>query len=67
MEWLKEHHMADDKALTGGQDRTRINLNESYEVRDWTESLGVTEEELRKAVAEVGDQADAVRVHLGKK
>lgn len=59
--------MADDKTKTGGQDRNRINLNEEYEVRNWTKSLGVTEEELRKAVAAVGDQADKVREHLGKK
>ncbi len=65
-EWLKEHNMADDKTKTGGQDRQRINLNEDYEVRDWTKRLGVTEEELRKAVAAVGDQADKVRDHLGK-
>lgn len=59
--------MADVKTLVGGQDRKRINLNEDYEIRDWTQSLGVTEEELRKAVAAVGDQTDAVREYLGKK
>jgi hypothetical protein len=59
--------MADDKTKVGGQDRARINLNEDYEVRDWCKSLGVTEEELRKAVAAVGDRADKVRQHLGKK
>lgn len=58
--------MADDKSKVGGQDRKRINLSEDYEVRDWAESLGVTEEELRKAVAAVGDQADKVREHLRK-
>ena len=42
-------------------------MNEDYEVRDWCKSLGVIEEELRKAVAEVGDQADKVRETLGKK
>ncbi|WP_443083210.1 DUF3606 domain-containing protein [Variovorax sp. PBL-H6] len=26
--------MADDKSKSGGQDRTRINLNQDYEVRD---------------------------------
>lgn len=67
MDWLKEHNMADDKTKAGGQDRKRINLNEDYEVRDWTKSLGVTEEALRQAVADVGDQADKVREHLGKK
>ncbi len=59
--------MGHDKLKVGGQDRNRINLNEDYEVRDWTKGLGVTEEELRKAVAAVGDRADKVREHLGKK
>lgn len=59
--------MADDKTKVGGQDRKRININEDYEVRDWMKSLGVTEEALRQAVADVGDQADKVREHLGKK
>lgn len=66
-DWLKEHDMAEDRSKVGGQDRKRINLNEDYEVRDWMKSLGVTEEELRKAVATVGDEADKVREHLGKK
>lgn len=67
-DWLKEHDaMADDKSKVGGQDRNRINLNQDYEVRDWAKSLGVTEDELRKAVAAVGNQADNVREHLGKK
>ncbi|WP_162575609.1 DUF3606 domain-containing protein [Variovorax sp. PBL-H6] len=59
--------MADDKTKVGGQDRTRINVNEDYEVRDWTRSLGVTEEELRKAVAAVSNQADKVREYLKAK
>ncbi len=58
--------MSDDKTKTGGQDRKRINLNEDYEVRDWTKSLGVTEQQLRDAVKEVGDSADKVREHLKK-
>ena len=59
--------MADDKTKVGAQDRARINVNEDYEVRHWCKSLGVTEDELRKAVAAVGDRADEVREHLGKK
>lgn len=59
--------MADDKTKVGGQDRSRINLNEDYEVRDWTKSLGVTEDQLRRAVAAVGDRADKVREYLKKK
>ena len=58
--------MADDKTKVGGQDRQRINLSQDYEVRDWTKSLGVTEDELRKAVAAVGNEADKVREYLKK-
>ena len=56
--------MADDKTKVGGQDRTRINMNQDYEVEDWTKSLGVSRDELRKAVDAVGDRADDVRKYL---
>lgn len=58
--------MSDDKSQTGSPDRDRINLEEDYEVRYWTEALGVTAEELRSAVAAVGSTATVVRRHLGK-
>jgi hypothetical protein len=68
MDWMKEHEkMADDKTKVGGQDRTRINLIEDYEVRYWCQLLSINEEQLRMAVAAVGDEADKVREHLGKK
>lgn len=57
--------MSDDKSRSGGQDRTRINLSEDYEVRDWAAKFGVTEKALRDAVARVGDQADDVQRELG--
>ncbi len=56
----------DDKKNTGSPDRDRINLQEDYEVEYWTKTLGVSAEELRKAVEAVGSTADAVRRHLGK-
>lgn len=55
----------DDKAKSGGQDRTRINLNEDYEVRDWAKKFGVTPEQLKDAVKKVGSQAADVKKHLG--
>lgn len=58
--------MADDKNDVGAADRSRISLSEDYEVRDWTASLGVSEERLREAVAAVGNSADAVRDYLNK-
>ena len=58
--------MSDDKTNRGSQDRSRINIHEEYELRDWSKRLGVTPEELKKAVGQVGTSADAVRKHLGK-
>ena len=57
--------MSDDKTKTGA-DRRFINLDEDYEVRDWTKALGVTEQQLRDAVKAVGNSQEAVRKHLGK-
>lgn len=58
--------MSDDRKQVGSPDRDRINLSEDYEVRYWTESLGVSAERLREAVEAVGPTADAVRRHLGR-
>jgi len=58
--------MADNKSNTGSPDRDRINMSEDYEVRDWTESLGVSREQLQQAVDEVGSSASAVRAYLNK-
>ncbi len=56
--------MADDLTKRGGQDRTRISLSQDYEVRDWAKKFGVSEDELRKAVAAVGSEAAKVEAHL---
>ncbi len=53
-----------DNTMETVHDRNFISLNEHYEVRDWTNSLGVTETELREAVAAVGNSADRVREYL---
>jgi hypothetical protein len=56
----------DDKNNRGFQDRSRINLNEDYEIRYWTEALGVSVEKLREIVGKVGSSAEAVRQQLGQ-
>ncbi|QSI29361.1 DUF3606 domain-containing protein [Variovorax sp. RKNM96] len=58
--------MADDLSKRGPQDATRINVNESHEVRYWTQTLGVTEAQLRSAVAAAGVETKDVRTYLGK-
>jgi hypothetical protein len=59
--------MSDDKSKRGPPDRDRISLNEDYEVRYWSEALGVTKEQLSAAVKAVGNSADKVREHLKKR
>jgi hypothetical protein len=47
----------------GQQDRSRINMDEPWEVAYWTRELGVTEDELKKAVKNAGgDVPAAVRL-----
>lgn len=55
--------MSDNPSKTGA-DRRLISLSQDYEVRDWTQSLRCTEDELRRAVAAVGNSADKVREYL---
>ena len=59
--------MSDDKSNRGQADRTRINVNEEYELRDWAQRLGVSPDELREAVKVAGTSAEAVREHLKAK
>ena len=58
--------MSDDKTNTGNPDRQRISLSEDYEVRDWADKFGVSQDRLREAVKKVGNQADDVRRELSK-
>jgi hypothetical protein len=57
--------MADDKTQTGRADRERININEDYELRDWSAKLGVTSWEVKAAVRKVGPMAKDVARALG--
>jgi hypothetical protein len=46
------------------RDRSKIHMHEAYEVRHWTRALGVSREQLQKAVDKVGNSAAAVRKEL---
>jgi Protein of unknown function (DUF3606) len=54
------------KARPEKQDRDKINVHEEYELRDWSKRLGISKEELKKAVQSVGNSAETVRKHIGK-
>ena len=57
--------MSDDKTKTGA-DRKRININEDYECRYWSEKFGVSADELKRTVERVGPMANDVARALGK-
>ena len=56
--------MADNPNIRGDGDRQRINVDQEHEVRYWSQKLGVTAEELRTAVKDVGPMAAAVEQRL---
>jgi hypothetical protein len=45
-------------------DRSKINMQESWEVKYWTRELGISQAELQKIVDKVGNSAAAVRKEL---
>jgi hypothetical protein len=57
--------MTDDLLNKGRHDRSHICLGQPHEVHYWTKHLGVTNDELRRAIEKVGDSAAAVRKELG--
>lgn len=60
--------MSDDKKNIGKPDRDRINTSEDYEIHAWSKKFGVSPEELKKAVKQVGSNANDVKEYLkGKK
>jgi hypothetical protein len=59
--------MPNDKTKSSGQHRERINVNQDYELRDWTKSLNTTPERIKPAMQAVGDRADKAREYLSDK
>jgi hypothetical protein len=47
-----------------GEQPDRINLNDKATTAEWLKKLNVTQEQLREAVAAVGDKATNVEMHL---
>jgi len=59
--------MADDLKNRGPADRSRINVNEEWEVNYWCGLWDVSADKLREAVTAVGVSVEAVAKYLGKK
>jgi len=56
--------MADGTWQDGGESVARIDGSDERQVLDWAGRLGVTPEELREAIRQAGDDANAVREYL---
>ena len=56
--------MSDDTSKKGMQDRNRINTSEDYELRYWSEKLGVPQDQLKAAINKVGNSVSAVEKEL---
>jgi hypothetical protein len=55
----------DDLRKKGASDRSRIDLEEAWEVDYWTTELGVSKDELQRFMKKVGNSTAAVRRELG--
>jgi hypothetical protein len=58
--------MTDDKTRRGQPDRDLINVNDDYELRNWSKSLNKTPDEIKGAVRVVGNSAAKVREYLSR-
>lgn len=56
--------MADEQAIRGVLDGSRIAINQRRDVEYWARAFDVDEATLREVVAEVGAQVEDVRQHL---
>lgn len=58
--------MSDNLKDRGPRDRTRINVNEEWELRYWADEFAIGADDLKKIVEEVGDSVQNVEKRLGK-
>jgi hypothetical protein len=56
--------MSDDLGKRGPEDRSRINLNEPWELKYWSKTLGVTPERLKEVIRQVGARTADVERYL---
>jgi hypothetical protein len=58
--------MSDNKNIQDGRDRSKVDGNESYELAYLEEKMGVSREEVRKAIEAVGNSREKVEEYLKK-
>lgn len=57
--------MVDNPERTGPEDPTKINVHQSWELDYWSQELGTSKEEIRRAVGKVGPSVKNVKDFLG--
>jgi ribosomal protein L11 len=58
--------MSDNLENRGPQDASKVNVGEVWEVAYWTKKFGVSADELKQAVKQVGTSAEALGQHFRK-
>lgn len=56
--------MPDNKENRDARDRSRVSAEEDYEVKHLAEKMGVSAEEVRKAIDKVGNSREKVEEYL---
>jgi hypothetical protein len=56
--------MSDDVRKRGPEDRSRINVNEPWELKYWSKTLGVTPDRLKEVIRQVGTRTEDVEQYL---
>ena len=59
--------MSDNLDKVGKQDDIRININEPWELDDWSNKLGITKDHLKDVVKEVGPMVKDVKEKIENK
>lgn len=58
--------MADDLKRKGPEDPTKVNVDEPWELKYWSEKFGVSSAKLKRAVVAVGPSVAKVKAWLEK-
>ncbi|HEU4902241.1 MAG TPA: DUF3606 domain-containing protein [Flavisolibacter sp.] len=59
--------MSDNNQMRGGQDRSRVAGEQEHEVRYLAEKMGVSEDEVRRAIQQVGNDRNKVEEFLTRR
>jgi hypothetical protein len=63
---FKDVKMADDKSKTDGRDRSRVSGSEPYEVEYFAQKHGLSAQQARDLIAEVGNDREKLDAAAGK-